>query len=234
MAEVFEDTKNQIRNLPIAEKLRSLLGDAADIAGVTRVRVTSGGQAIKGSGGRRTGSTRHDLGMAADLQLQQGSRTLSFQRPDELLVFEKFISAAVAMGAEGVGAGLNYMGAQTIHVGYGGYACWGDDGKSANAPQWLRRAFAEGRQLFATKQLPIPVALDVKQEEIGKPFIVAARSGLRLRTGPDIAFDVARVLPLGQKVFARLSEIYPDWLQIDTEGDGLLDGYAFASYLKSA
>ena len=67
MATVREDTRMQIRCRAISAELKQLLSRAADVAGVALVRVTSGGQAPKGSGGKRTGSTRHDHGRAADL-----------------------------------------------------------------------------------------------------------------------------------------------------------------------
>ena len=50
-----------IRKQPVAPALVRVLSHAAKEAGVT-VNVTSGGQPGKGSGGPRTGSTRHDHG----------------------------------------------------------------------------------------------------------------------------------------------------------------------------
>lgn len=145
MAEVIEDTKGKIRDLPIDEKLRQILAAAADDAGIEVVRVTSGGQAKKGTAGKRTGSTRHDLGNAADLQLERKKgQALSFTKSAELPVFEKFVEAAAARGATGIGAGVDYMGEKTIHVGFGAKAVWGAGGASANAPAWLKSAAERG------------------------------------------------------------------------------------------
>lgn len=233
MAEVFEDTRGKIRDQPITAELRNLLAGAGDIAGIDRVRVTSGGQAKKGSGGRRTGSTRHDLGQAADLMLERNGKALSFQKIDELPVFEKFVTAAAAMGATGIGAGVDYMGPFTLHVGFGSEACWGAGGKSATAPAWLRSAFAQGRNQYRHKQLPIPAAPPVSDADLGTLCEVIARSGVRVRNGPGTGFDVATVLALGSKVHTRKDANHTDWLQVDIEGDGRLDGYAFAAFLKA-
>ncbi len=114
-----------IRRQPISDRLDKVLSHAAKEAGVT-VNVTSGGQPHKGSGGPRTGSTRHDGGNAADLTLHDASgRMLDFTNKADRPTFEKFVSAATAAGATGIGAGVGYMGPNTIHVGFGKKASWG-------------------------------------------------------------------------------------------------------------
>lgn len=113
-----------IRKLPLSQKLRSVLDQAAAAAGVQAV-VYSGGQSPAGSGGPRTGSTRHDNGNAADLYLMKGGKKLSDTNPEDRAIMAKFVSAAVAAGATGVGAGHGYMGPSNIHVGFGKQATWG-------------------------------------------------------------------------------------------------------------
>ena len=110
-----------IRKLPISDKLNSVLQQAARAAGVD-VTVTSGGQPAYPKG-PRTGSTRHDLGNAADLDLYVGGRILSDRNPADIELKKKFVAAATAAGASGVGAG--YMGPTKIHVGFGTPAKWG-------------------------------------------------------------------------------------------------------------
>jgi hypothetical protein len=144
MAKVIEDTKGKTRDLPIAAKLRQILSEAADQAGVDVVRVTSGGQAKKGTPGKRTGSTRHDLGNAADLMLEAKGKALSFTKAAELPVFEAFVTSAASRGATGIGAGIDYMGEHTIHVGFGKQLVWGAGGKAVNAPAWLKKAADKG------------------------------------------------------------------------------------------
>jgi hypothetical protein len=47
-------------------------------AGVDTIQINSGGQDAVGEGNRRTGSTRHDRGRAADLQCVVEGTTLTF------------------------------------------------------------------------------------------------------------------------------------------------------------
>jgi hypothetical protein len=144
MAKLVEDTAHATRKLPIAKKLREILVAAADDAGIDLVRVISGGQPKKGQPGSRVGSTRHDEGNAADLELEVAGKKLSFLVPEQLSYFENFVSAAAKRGATGLGAGKTYMGEHRIHVGFGKQLVWGAGGKSANAPAWLKAAAARG------------------------------------------------------------------------------------------
>jgi hypothetical protein len=123
-----------IRKLPLSSRLRGVLEQAAAAAGVDVV-VYSGGQPPKGSGGPRTGSTRHDNGNAADLFLVRNGRKLADTNPEDKAIMAKFVSAAVSAGATGVGAGHNYMGPSEIHVGFGNPATWG-------GADWIKQAAA--------------------------------------------------------------------------------------------
>lgn len=138
----------KIRDQPISWELYQVLYRAAEAAGIGTVLVTSGGQ--PGSTGRRTGSTRHDHGRAADLKLLVGGRPLVFSDSQAPTAVEEFVTAAAARGAIGIGAGVGYMGPQTLHVGFGRTVrdtqqlVWGAGGRSAHAPGWLRRAARSG------------------------------------------------------------------------------------------
>jgi peptidoglycan hydrolase-like protein with peptidoglycan-binding domain len=148
MAVIIEDTKGKIRDRPIAPELRKVLLGAGEAADIDILLVTSGGQ--PGSSGRSTGSTRHNHGRAADLQLQKSGRSLDFTDPSDRRVIEEFVTAAAAYGANGIGAGVDYMGPRTLHVGFGTtpqdhrQIVWGAQGASANAPAWLREAASRG------------------------------------------------------------------------------------------
>ena len=131
------------RNQDITTRMRSILENAGTNAGVD-VRVTSGGQPTAGNGAR-TGSTRHDNGRAADVQLISNGRTLSLNNPADLPVIQNFINETKLAGATGFGAGNGYMGDNTFHIdhAYSGLSYWGgplDEGtyRSRNAPRWLR------------------------------------------------------------------------------------------------
>ena len=176
-----------IRNLPISEELKRVLVHAAEVAGVDEVLINSGGQPAKGEGGRRTGSTRHDHGRAADLQLIVGGRTKTFTDTSADPVVVRFVTACAANGATGIGAGVGYMGNRTIHVGFGTSVSdhtrltWGAKGRSANAPQWLRDAAAAG---WEAGSADAPGAAS----KTGR-YVVVARDGLKLRGGPGTAFE---------------------------------------------
>jgi hypothetical protein len=115
------EAQNGIRRLPLSDKLRNVLQQAARAAGVDVV-VTSGGQPAYPKG-PRTGSTRHDLGNAADLDLYVGGKILTDANPQHIELKKKFVAAAASAGASGIGAG--YMGPTKIHVGFGTKATWG-------------------------------------------------------------------------------------------------------------
>lgn len=66
----------------------------------------------------------------------------------------------------------------------------------------------------------------------GGPHVVIARDGLKLRGGPGTGYGSAKTLPTGTEVIVvAASDEDPDWVLVDLEGDGLLDGYMFAPYL---
>lgn len=131
--------QGSIRNKPLMPSLVKIYEQAATKAGIDAIRVVSGGQEATGS--HRTGSHRHDLGGAGDIQLLRGGRPLDFTNKDDLPIIQNFLRESNALGARGIGAGSGYMGNTTYHVGFGSPAVWGGEGKSANAPQWLRDAY---------------------------------------------------------------------------------------------
>lgn len=66
----------------------------------------------------------------------------------------------------------------------------------------------------------------------GEQLRVIARSGLRLRSGPGIAFDPIGLMPFGTVVRAAGRE--GDWVKIDRNGDGAVDGFALGAFLAPA
>ena len=61
-------------------------------------------------------------------------------------------------------------------------------------------------------------------------YEVNARSGLRVRSGPGTDFDIIDFLPFGRRV--SIGKRQGDWVEVDVESDGVIDGFVFASYLK--
>ena len=138
-------SQSGIRNQPITSSLESILQRAGANAGVNVV-VTSGGQ--PSSGPNRTGSTRHDNGRAADVQLFVLGRNtpLSLNNAADVPIIQNFINQSRLAGATGLGAGNGYMGDNTFHIDNaqpGSVQYWGgqlDNGtfRARNAPSWLR------------------------------------------------------------------------------------------------
>ena len=221
------------RNLAVSSELQGVLEAAAIVAGVDAVRITSGGQPARGEGTRRTGSTRHDHGRAADLQLVVNGTTQTFTDTTAMPVVAAFVTAAAARGATGIGAGVNYMGNKTIHVGFGlspsddTHLTWGAEGRAANAPQWLRNAAAAGWNA--------PASAVVAMARVAGRHVVIARNGLKLRMGPGTAFESPRTLAVGTEltVVAFEGENH-SWARVDLEDDGMLDGHVFAAFLAPA
>jgi hypothetical protein len=224
---------NAIRNKPISDALKQVLDTAAQTAGVDTIRINSGGQDALGEGTRRTGSTRHDRGRAADLQCVVGGNTLTFTDRSAPAGILSFVTAAAGAGATGIGAGVGYMGNRTIHVGFGTSASdhskltWGAGGRSATAPQWLRDAANAG---WAA---PAPLLHAAAPGGIAPGrYAVIARNGLKLRGGPGTNFDSEMTLPAGMELnVVEISSLNPAWVRVDLEGDSLLDGYVFAAFL---
>lgn len=132
------------RNKPIQQRLTQILQAGANAAGVDVV-VFSGGQDAKGTpNARRTGSTRHDNGRAADVWLYDGGTQLRADRSNPKV--NAFISGCVRAGALGMGAGPGYMGGVGIHVDIASQMTWGQSGRNANTPGWLTTAYNAGRR----------------------------------------------------------------------------------------
>lgn len=126
-------SSDTIRNKPVNDKLHGILSTSSGILGLG-VEVGSGGQDEIGRGYRRTGSTRHDLGGAGDIKLfrtgPDGKKQyLSMNNPSDRATMQKFVSVSAALGATGIGAGNEYMGDKTMHVGFGTQATWGSEGQ---------------------------------------------------------------------------------------------------------
>lgn len=139
--------KNKIRNKAITPKLMGVLQAASAATGL-RVVIFSGGQDAKGRGSRRTGSTRHDSGYAADIYLYDEKGNQLNTRGDDPRVVN-FVAACKRAGAKGLGAHPGYMGGTGLHVdvigsSQGGGSMWGAGG-TGSPPQRIAQAFQSGK-----------------------------------------------------------------------------------------
>ena len=246
MAKFFEDTTGKIRSLPVNSTLKRILIAAADMSDVDTVRVTSGGQMslaeAKAKGAKlvpnskkwrlpsgrivRTGSTRHDNGKAADLELEVNGKKQSFNSTTGRKFFEDFAEFSVSLGCTGLGAGLGYMGEHRIHVGFGNPAVW-NPGSTPLA--WLVKAVARGKaNPIDLNQIAPPPGYDMSG--IGF-YRVVAGSGLRLRGGPGTEFETLELLEFGAKL--EVVSRFLDWAQVDLKNDGIADGYVHGAFIES-
>lgn len=133
------------RNKALDPRLMNVLEKAAEASGVDVV-VFSGGQDAQGQGTRRTGSIRHDNGLAADVWIYSNGDRLSTARNNPVVA--KFIAACVLFGARGIGAGPGYMNNVGIHVDLwgerAGSRTWGAGGSSSATPNYVNVAYAMG------------------------------------------------------------------------------------------
>ena len=232
MAVIVGPPANAIRCRPITAELRELLNGAADDTGVERVVIVSGGQTsnhaphLKGVVCGWKGSRRHDNGRAADVELVRGGNTLTFTDTDGSQV-AGFVTACAARGATGIGAGVHYMGRRRIHVGFGSQAVWGAEGLSVNAPAWLRIAAQEGWDNPVEESFSL-----ARSDSTSGRAVVAAREGLWLRAGAGIRFRRLRLLEPGTQL--TILGFDGEWARVDLQGDGRLDGHAYAAYLRAA
>lgn len=146
--------QNAKRRLPLKPELVNAMSFLADM-GIT-MEVFSGGQKsaaelrkegqAKGLTGQaltayvdsqRTGGHRHDGGGAADVFFYKDGRRLDWKDPVDVQTFIEIKARAEAEGVTGWGAGDGYMRAASVHLGFGGNAKWGKDGKGQNAAAWL-------------------------------------------------------------------------------------------------
>lgn len=131
--------QNAVRNLPLSDRMVRALSFLPEMG--IEMEVFSGGQPVKGSGKPRVGSVRHDRGDAADVFFHQNGKMLDWRNPEDIPVLQEIVRRSKANGLTGFGAGPGYMRPGSMHIGFGAPAVWGDEGKGANAPNWLREAF---------------------------------------------------------------------------------------------
>lgn len=81
---------------------------------------------------------------AADLQLIRNGVALDMRKASDQGLMGRFVRICVTAGAVGVGAGVGYMGAHTMHIGGGTAATWGAASGGTPAPQWMRTEHAAG------------------------------------------------------------------------------------------
>jgi hypothetical protein len=196
------------RNQRLSPGLQAVIDQSAAAASekhgveITPV-ISSGGQFSKtdlksgGFKGGRVGSTRHDHGLAGDMQFKANGKLLDMRNPNDKSILGTIVEESAARGATGIGGAPNYMGTKTLHIGYGKPATWGKSGEPAS--KFVRDAYARGRERYDPNQtlnvdVPTPQPRyepstsaaprgKVQREELGPASITPAPFGNVTRAG---------------------------------------------------
>ncbi len=108
-------------------------------------------------------------------------------------------------------------------------------GKKRTLAGLVRRRSVEGALWLApdesTPELESPMPQRIEPPVEPDCYRVNARNGLRLRGGPGLEFDTLKSLAMGQQLC--LMQHQGDWAEVDLDGDGLVDGWVFATYLQA-
>lgn len=156
----YKYSKYTIRNRPIQPQLMSILNKSIEEAGGYTLKIFSGGQPsksevrVKGlSSNSRVGSTRHDNGYAADMEIYDSNGrylTAASSSQKDIDALQKFVTILLKNGIGSIGADSDYMnGNMHVDIAHLGpqkkvKACWGKGilgSKRIYAPKWLTSVF---------------------------------------------------------------------------------------------
>lgn len=109
-------------------------------------------------------------------------------------------------------------------------------GKKRSLAGLVKRRAAEGalflKRMNETKDSlseKMPQKIDAEPDMLVEQYKVNARSGLRMRAGAGAEFEILTTLPLN-KTLSTGKEI-ENWMEVDLECDGVIDGWVYKSYL---
>lgn len=75
----------------------------------------------------------------------------------------------------------------------------------------------------------MPQKIDAEPEMVVEQYKVNARSGLHMRAGAGAEFEILLTLPLSKSV--SIGKEIDNWVEVDLECDGIIDGWVYKSYL---
>ena len=75
----------------------------------------------------------------------------------------------------------------------------------------------------------MPQKVDAEPEMVVEQYKVNARSGLRMRAGAGAEFDILSTLPLNKTL--SIGKEIDNWVEVDLECDGVIDGWVYKTYL---
>ncbi|MEQ1941495.1 hypothetical protein ABMA32_03635 [Mesorhizobium sp. VNQ89] len=189
---IENSTTGKTRDLPVAD---SYLADLDTVLRATDprlgARIVSAGQSPKGSGGKRTGSTRHDVDDTG--HAHTSDLVLTLDGEDILPGDHKDIYAKFLKNAAGKFPGVGHY-SWGVHIGGGSPAMWGPDTTSKSVDPIFAKAISEGRGDIERRPLPAVVN--------GKPW---EKYRTKAEPGTEAAPAAAKAKPW-EKYRARTSE----------------------------
>ena len=109
-------------------------------------------------------------------------------------------------------------------------------GKKRSLAGLVKRRAAEGElflkpmnEVESSLSEQMPQKIDAEPEMIVEQYKVNARSGLRMRAGAGAEFDILTTLPLNTTL--SIGEEIDNWVEVDLECDGIIDGWVYKTYL---
>lgn len=108
-------------------------------------------------------------------------------------------------------------------------------GKKMSLPGLVKRRAAEGQLWLDTDSSDAflnssDMPQQIYADDARTIYSVAARDGLRVRTGAGTQFDIQKVLPKDTQVYVIREK--DGWGAIDAEGDGAIDGWVSMDFLR--
>jgi hypothetical protein len=151
----FTPPSNKIRNQPVNPELTGLVQSAVSRMGPEYGwTTTSGGQPAIGTSDRRTGSVRHDLGMAIDGSITRNGEVLT-----PVNNRREYMNALTNLAEAGVG-GLGHYG-WGVHADLRSPNTWGPTTSSASLDPGFGLAIDQGRKLSSLEgNYPTPTPRD--------------------------------------------------------------------------
>jgi GH24 family phage-related lysozyme (muramidase) len=139
--------------------------------------------------GIEPGHKRHSLNApAGDVDLYDATtgKKLDVRNPADLEKMKTYVRAAAAAGATGIGFGKDgsYMGFSRMHVGLGEPVVWGAKGRRVNAPDWLVKAWEEGRRHPMTPDQARAAIATFRQQDRTSPGVGTQPSTQPVDQGP--------------------------------------------------
>lgn len=109
-------------------------------------------------------------------------------------------------------------------------------GKKRSLAGLVKRRAAEGT-LFLTEMNEtkdslseqMPQKVEAEPDMVVEQYKVNARSGLRMRAGAGAEFDILATLPLNKAL--SIGKEIENWVEVDLECDGVIDGWVYKTYL---